>query len=152
MSEVTSMLNPFNPHGFNAHPISNKIKSPRNKGIELLEATGVTLIKEYDVFVDQKLELQGMGETTARKRRKGEDDKFYKMKFLGYLKDPNDDIEIEFSYDPFEECYYAKKKNETNKYKQPVNIGKEETFINRLGKIYNENDIKKLIVIANSWA
>lgn len=72
LSEVTSMLTPFDDREFNAYPISPQVKSPRNKDFSLLQPVGQRLKKEYDYIFYQELELQGMGETTARKRRNGE--------------------------------------------------------------------------------
>ncbi len=69
---VTNLLHPFDASDFNAYPISNKIKSSRNKEIDLLKPIGERLISEYEYILYQELELQGMGETTARKRRDNE--------------------------------------------------------------------------------
>lgn len=72
LAEVTAMLQPFDASDFNAYPISPDIKSPRNKHFEVLKPTGDPLQKEHDYLFYQDLELQGMGETTARKRRNEE--------------------------------------------------------------------------------
>lgn len=69
LDEVTEMLYPFDDTGFNAYPISTDIKSVRNKYIDVLKPAGERLRKEYDYVFYQDLELQGMGETTARKRK-----------------------------------------------------------------------------------
>ena len=72
LNQVTEMLSPFDDIDFNAYPISPNIKSGRNKEIENLKPTGDRLRKEYDYIFYQDLELQGMGETTARKRKQNE--------------------------------------------------------------------------------
>lgn len=72
LSEVTEMLDPFDDVDFNAYPISSTIKSPRNKSLTSLIPTGPALRKEYDCVFYQELELQGMGGTTARKRKQNE--------------------------------------------------------------------------------
>jgi len=72
LTEVTDLLEPFDDTGFNAYPISTDIKSGRSKEIENLKPTGDRLRKEYEYVFYQELELQGMGETTARKRKQDE--------------------------------------------------------------------------------
>ncbi|MEM9546739.1 MAG: SOS response-associated peptidase [Bacteroidota bacterium] len=72
LEEVTAMMRPFDDSDFNAYPISIGIKSPRNKDFELLKPEGERLKKEYDYIFYQDLELQGMGETTARKRKQSD--------------------------------------------------------------------------------
>ena len=69
LDEVTAMLQPFDDTDFNAYPISTEIKSGRNKYMDVLKPAGERLRKEYDYVFYQELELQGMGETTARKRK-----------------------------------------------------------------------------------
>lgn len=72
LSEVTAMLQPFDDLGFNAYPIATDIKSSKNKDIHNLKPTGDRLRKEYEYIFYQEIELQGMGETTARKRKQNE--------------------------------------------------------------------------------
>ncbi len=72
LDQITALLQPFDDTDFNAYPISTDIKSPKDKGIDLLKPTGDRLRKEYDYVFYQDLELQGMGETTARKRKQNE--------------------------------------------------------------------------------
>lgn len=69
LSDITELMQPFDDESFNAYPISTDVKSPKNHDIGLLQPTGELLRKEYDHVFYQELELQGMGETTARKRK-----------------------------------------------------------------------------------
>lgn len=72
LDEITSMLQPFDDVSFNAYPISKEIKSPRNKDFTTLKPTGERLRKKYEPIFYQDLELQGMGETSARKRKQND--------------------------------------------------------------------------------
>lgn len=46
--DAVAMLKPFDSKRFNAHPISTKIKSPKNDGFDLLKPTGEKIFKDYD--------------------------------------------------------------------------------------------------------
>ncbi len=70
LDEITAMLQPFDDTDFNAYPISTAIKSGKNKSIDILKPKGDRLRKEYEHVFYQDLELQGMGETTARKTKR----------------------------------------------------------------------------------
>ena len=72
LQDITALMQPFDASTFNAYPISPTIKSAKNKDLSLLQPTGELLLKEYDYIFYQELELQGMGETPARKRRQDE--------------------------------------------------------------------------------
>lgn len=72
LNEVTEMLYPFDDAEFNAYPISTSIKSPKNKDVHSLQPTGKGLRSNYKCEFYQELDLQGMGETTARRRRQEE--------------------------------------------------------------------------------
>jgi putative SOS response-associated peptidase YedK len=72
LDEITAMMHPFDDADFNAYPISTEIKSSKNKNFEVLKPIGDRLKKEYDYIFYQELELQGMGETTARKRKQND--------------------------------------------------------------------------------
>lgn len=61
LSDVTSLLKPFPAEFMNAHPISIKIKDPKNKTKDLLIPIGEQLSPEYDIKVKTGLRLQGMG-------------------------------------------------------------------------------------------
>lgn len=76
LSDITDLLHPFDPSDFNAYPISKDIKSPRNKHPEVLKPVGDRLVKEHEYILYQELQLQGMGSTTARKRRNDQMDLF----------------------------------------------------------------------------
>lgn len=72
LGDATSLLKPFPSKAMNAYPISPNIKSPRANGVELLQPIGQRVYKEYDYEIYKDLQLLGMGESTARTRRKDE--------------------------------------------------------------------------------
>ncbi len=72
LNEVVDMLRPYPAKYMNAYPISPAIKPPKANGIDLLKPIGERLYKEYEYVVYEDIKLQGMGETTARERRKNE--------------------------------------------------------------------------------
>lgn len=68
LSDVTSMLEPYEAQHMNAYPIDPVIKNPRAQGVELLKPIGERIYKEYDYEIYEELRLEGMGETRARQR------------------------------------------------------------------------------------
>ncbi len=58
----------------NAYPVSPKIKSPKNKGLGLLQPIGEPIFKSDGFVISQKLTLEGMGESPAKTRRKKGDE------------------------------------------------------------------------------
>lgn len=72
LDQITPMMAPFDDDEFNAYPISPDIKKPGNRDVEVLKPTGKPLREEYEYIFYKELELQGMGETTARKRKQNE--------------------------------------------------------------------------------
>ncbi len=46
INELKNIMRPFKTIGFNAHPISNKIKNIKNRGLELLKPTGEKLYND----------------------------------------------------------------------------------------------------------
>mgnify|MGYP000154694730 CR=1 FL=1 len=48
LADVTSLMKPFNPHYFNAYPISKEIKDPSNKEMKLLNPLGERIYRETD--------------------------------------------------------------------------------------------------------
>jgi len=75
LSDITGMLRPYEDDMLNAYPISPAIKNPRDKDLALLRPTGERIFPEYDFEIHQALQLQGMGMTTARKRKDAEQSK-----------------------------------------------------------------------------
>ena len=73
LQEVVDMLRPYPAHLMNAYPIDKDIKSPKANGVELLKPIGERIYKEYDYVIYEDIELEGMGSTTARKRKEFED-------------------------------------------------------------------------------
>ena len=72
LQDVTKLLRPFPSEEFNAYPISPAIKNPRDKDIHLLKPIGERIYSEYTYEIHQELKLEGMGMTTARKRKNDE--------------------------------------------------------------------------------
>ncbi len=64
LADITGIMKPFNPHFFNAYPISNVIKDVTNKDIELLNPIGDRLYLETKM-IPQKLSY----EEKQRRRR-----------------------------------------------------------------------------------
>ncbi|MFT4568321.1 MAG: putative SOS response-associated peptidase YedK [Saprospiraceae bacterium] len=73
LGEVTTILRPYPSNELNAYPISPAIKNPRAEGLDLLLPIGQRIYPEYDFEIHQELSIEGMGATTARKRRDAED-------------------------------------------------------------------------------
>jgi putative SOS response-associated peptidase YedK len=70
LSDITSLMKPFNPKLFNAYPISPEIKQAKNKSPELLQPTGERLVPEYKYEIYKELLTHGMGQTRSRIRKK----------------------------------------------------------------------------------
>jgi len=75
LSDITGMLRPYDNETLNAYPISPAIKNPREKDLALLRPIGERIFPEYDFEIHQTLKLEGMGMTTARKRKDAEQPK-----------------------------------------------------------------------------
>lgn len=74
LQEVTDMLRPY-PGPMNAFPVDPKlIKSGKMKDRAIIEPIGERIFKEYEYQNHKSIELQGMGEAPARKRRMQESD------------------------------------------------------------------------------
>ncbi|GGH73900.1 SOS response-associated peptidase [Phaeocystidibacter marisrubri] len=74
LSEVTSLLEPYDAALMNAYPINKAIKNPRSQGLELLKPVGQRVFTEYDYEIYDELKLEGMGETRARQRKRQQED------------------------------------------------------------------------------
>jgi putative SOS response-associated peptidase YedK len=72
LQEATDMLRPCPASEMNAYPIDVAIKSPKANGLDLLAPIGQRVYKEYDYVIYDELQLEGMGSTTARKRKLSE--------------------------------------------------------------------------------
>ncbi len=66
---VLQCMKPFDGAEYNACPISTDVKNPRNKNVEVLMPIGQAIRKVSENKVVEGLELLGMGESPARKRR-----------------------------------------------------------------------------------
>lgn len=73
LATVTSLLHTFDEIKYNAYPIDANIRSPKNKSISLLQPTGERVFTEFDYQIQNKLKLEGMGNTSARQRRNDEE-------------------------------------------------------------------------------
>jgi len=69
LGEITSMLQPYPSDHLNAYPIDPAIKNPRDKDPQLLYPTGNRINQEFSYEIHHELKLEGMGSTTARKRK-----------------------------------------------------------------------------------
>ena len=72
LQDITKLLKPFSGDELNAYPISPSIKNPSDKDPNLLRPIGERLIPEYTFEIHQELKLEGMGMTSARKRKQDE--------------------------------------------------------------------------------
>ena len=72
LADITAMLRPYPAKLLNAYPISPEIRDPRANGSHLLAPIGQRVYPEHDYALHEDLELFGMGESRARKRRSGE--------------------------------------------------------------------------------
>ena len=72
LAEITTMLVTPPAEWMNAYPLSPEIKNPRATGMHLLKPIGERIVPEYDYEIYQELEMFGMGETRARKRKEEE--------------------------------------------------------------------------------
>jgi len=73
LAEALNLLKPYPGELMNAYPISAEIRSPSANGVDLLMPIGERINKEYDFEIYNEIKLEGMGETTARNRKKDED-------------------------------------------------------------------------------
>jgi putative SOS response-associated peptidase YedK len=76
VAELTSIMKPFDSKGFNAYPISQKIKSPEANGLELLKPTGDKIFKDYDRCLYERLKYAEDDSLIIREERLVEGDQF----------------------------------------------------------------------------
>ena len=79
LADVTSLLKPYDHQLMNAYPISDRIKSAREKDSDLIKPIGERLQKEFYVQQVKKLELQGMGMSPSRRRKLQEEGKWIEL-------------------------------------------------------------------------
>ncbi|MFZ4783840.1 MAG: SOS response-associated peptidase [Flavobacteriales bacterium] len=72
LSEITALMRTPLAEWMNAYPVDPAMKNPRAIGMELLRPTGERIEPEFDYEIYHELEMFGMGETRARKRREEE--------------------------------------------------------------------------------
>ncbi|WP_194851383.1 SOS response-associated peptidase [Nonlabens antarcticus] len=76
VKELTEIMKPFDSKGFNAYPISQKIKSPEANGLELLKPIGDKIFKDYDRCLYERLKFVEDDSLTIREERLVEGDQF----------------------------------------------------------------------------
>jgi putative SOS response-associated peptidase YedK len=74
--EISRMMQPFDSKGFNAYPISKKIKNPEANGLELLKPVGDKLFKDYDRCLYERLKFAEEDAYIIREERLVEGDQF----------------------------------------------------------------------------
>jgi putative SOS response-associated peptidase YedK len=74
--EISIMMHPFDSKGFNAYPISKKIKNPEANGLELLKPVGDKLFKDYDRCLYERLKFAEEDAYIIREERLVEGDQF----------------------------------------------------------------------------
>ena len=76
ITEISKLMKPFDSKGFNAYPISQKIKNPDANGLELLKPTSEKLFKDYDRCLYERLKYTEDHSFTIREERLVEGDQF----------------------------------------------------------------------------
>ncbi|MAY83363.1 MAG: hypothetical protein CMP59_04440 [Flavobacteriales bacterium] len=69
LSEVTSLLEPYDHRKMNAYPLDPEIKRVKTNSREALKAIGQPLVEKQTFSIENSLELLGMGESKARSRK-----------------------------------------------------------------------------------
>ncbi len=70
IDELGSFLHPYPAERMNAYPIGSAIKSPAQRGMELLQPIGDRIYSETTFEIYEDLKLFGMGESRAREKKK----------------------------------------------------------------------------------
>lgn len=76
VTELTRIMKPFDSKGFNAYPISQKVKNPEANGLELLKPIGDKVYKDYDRCLYERLKFAENDHFTIREERLVEGDQF----------------------------------------------------------------------------
>lgn len=76
IKELTRMMQPFDANGFNAYPISQKIKNPEANSLELLKPIGDPIFKDYDRCLYERLKFVEHDAFSIREERLVEGDQF----------------------------------------------------------------------------
>ncbi|WP_124979319.1 SOS response-associated peptidase [Nonlabens xiamenensis] len=75
-ASLSKIMRPFDAKGFNAYPISPKIKNPEANGLELLKPVGDKIFKDYDRCLYERLKYAEEDEYVIREERLVEGDQF----------------------------------------------------------------------------
>jgi len=70
LPEVLSLLTPYPANLMNAYPVDPQMRSPQSNGMHLLDPIGERLFPEFEIGISQEIRLEGMGETTGRRKRR----------------------------------------------------------------------------------
>ncbi len=76
IASLSKIMTPFDDKGFNAYPISQKIKNPDQNGLELLKPIGDKLYKDYDRCLYERLKYVEEDTFNIREERLVEGDQF----------------------------------------------------------------------------
>ncbi len=76
IAALSKIMTPFDDKGFNAYPISQKIKNPEQNGLELLKPVGEKIFKDYDRCLYERLKYKEESAYTIREERLVEGDQF----------------------------------------------------------------------------
>lgn len=74
IAALSQIMKPFDSKGFNAYPISQKIKSPDANGLELLKPVGEKVFKDYDRCLYERLKFSENERFVIREERLVEGD------------------------------------------------------------------------------
>lgn len=74
--QLSSIMKPFDPKGFNAYPISQKIKNPKSNGLDLLKPIGDKLFMDFNRSPYEKLKYKEEHSYSIREERLVEGDQF----------------------------------------------------------------------------
>lgn len=70
LSDIGNLLTPYPAKYMNAYPVDAKMKSWKENGKDLVQPIGNPIYQEHDQFMQEKLNLQGMGDHKRKKREK----------------------------------------------------------------------------------
>lgn len=72
LQDITALMKPFNPQGWNLYPVSSRIKRAHDKSVAVLQPIDKPLIKQYDYVVYNKFKEYGIGTAPTKEKRQME--------------------------------------------------------------------------------